>query len=81
MADILPCMNSNSLLTTVLRNFQCALIGTDETQNVTRMLLLPEESGVLADDVHNVRRDNGLVVLAFFHFAQTKELLMQMSEQ
>lgn len=34
-----------------------------------------KESGVLADNVHNVTGDNGLVVLTTLHFSKTKEVL------
>ncbi len=34
-----------------------------------------QEAGVLADDVHDVGRDDGLVVLAALHLAQAQQLL------
>jgi len=34
-----------------------------------------EESGVLADDVHDIGRNDGLVILASLHLGQPKEIL------
>ena len=40
----------------------------------------PEESRVLAHDIHDVRGNDGLVVLAPLHLAETKQLLQERAE-
>jgi hypothetical protein len=40
-----------------------------------------EEPRVLADDVHDVRRDDGLVVFPSLNFAETEEILDNLDEE
>merc|ERR1740117_160246 len=83
------CINSNSLLTTVLRNFQCArrnrgycpttyimLEATTALLSFPRFISpRPKKPRVLPNHVHNVGGDHRFVVLPALHLAQPEQVL------